>query len=160
MYKMKYDQKYSEEFKEIIAENDRSMKQSERLKFWTSRNLLNQRLISFSEELDKKVLAYAKGLLLGSFTEVDIERLIDRIVKKSSVGKLTSEQRSLIRMLLIGLEHLDDQEIKEALATQFEDDSLAKYIVEYKLSLTELPRKHVCLLVDKVWTLNCVYYYL
>lgn len=157
---MKYDQKYSEEFKEIIAENDRSMKQSERLKFWTSRNLLNQRLISFSEELDKKVLAYAKGLLLGSFTEVDIERLIDRIVKKSSVGKLTSEQRSLIRMLLIGLEHLDDQEIKEALATQFEDDSLAKYIVEYKLSLTELPRKHVCLLVDKVWTLNCVYYYL
>lgn len=154
---MKYDQKYSDEFKEIIAENDRSMKQSERLKFWTSRNLLNQRLISFSEELDRKVLAYAKGLLLGSFTEIDIERLINRIIKKSSVGKLTSEQRSLIRMLLIGLEHLDDQEVKEALATQFEDDSLAKYIVEYKLSLTELPRKHVCLLVDKVWTWNCVY---
>jgi len=126
------------------------MKQSERLKFWTTRNLLNQRLVSFSEELDKKVLSYAKGLLLGSFTEVDLERLIDRLIKKQCMNKLTPDQRSLIRMILIGLEHLDEQEVKEALSTQFDDESLCRHIIEYKLSLTELPRKHVCLLVDKV----------
>jgi hypothetical protein len=148
--KVKYDQKYSEEFKQIIAENEKSMKQSERLKFWTTRNLLNQRLVSFSEELDKKVLSYAKGLLLGSFTEVDLERLIDRLIKKQCMNKLTPDQRSLIRMILIGLEHLDEQEVKEALSTQFDDESLCRHIIEYKLSLTELPRKHVCLLVDKV----------
>jgi hypothetical protein len=148
--KVKYDQKYSEEFKQIIAENEKSMKQSERLKFWTTRNLLNQRLVSFSEELDKKVLSYAKGLLLGSFTEVDLERLIDRLIKKQCMNKLTPDQRSLIRMILIGLEHLDEQEVKEALSTQFDDESLCRNIIEYKLSLTELPRKHVCLLVDKV----------
>ena len=148
--KVKYDQKYSEEFKQIIAENEKSMKQSERLKFWTTRNLLNQRLVSFSEELDKKVLSYAKGLLLGSFTEVDLERLIDRLIKKQCMNKLTPDQRSLIRMILIGLEHLDEQEVNEALSTQFDDESLCRHIIEYKLSLTELPRKHVCLLVDKV----------
>ena len=151
MYKLKYDQKYSDEFKKLILENDKSMKQLDRQKFWTSRNLLNQKLGSFTEELDRKVLSYAKGLLLGSFTEVDIDRLIDRIKKDQRISSLNQDQRSLLRMILIGLEHLSDSEVKEALKTEFNDiDGLYNYIVEYRPSLMDLPRKNVCLLIDKV----------
>ncbi len=68
LYKLKYEQRFSDEFKQIIAENDLSMKMKSSLKFWKTRKMLNQWLAAFSEELDNKVLSFACGLLLGSFT--------------------------------------------------------------------------------------------
>lgn len=153
LHKLKYEQKYTEEFKQIITENDRSMKQSERLKFWTSRNLLNQKLATFTEDLDRKVLGYARGLLLGTFTTLDIGQLCDKFTKDLGLGVLTNEQRNLVRILLIGLEYSESKEVREALETEFRSDveKIHAWIMERKVKLSDLPRKHVCLLVDKVW---------
>lgn len=152
LYKLKYDQKYSDEFKQIIAENDISMKQSERLKFWSTRNQLNQRLATFSENLDHEVLSYGKGLLLGSFTNTDIDILVEKMRKELRMGALNQDQKSLLRVLMVGLEHLSLQEIKEGLKTEFSEGitEAANYLIENKAKLSNLPRKHVCLLVDKV----------
>jgi len=152
LYKLKYEQKYSDEFKQIIAENDLSMKTSESLKFWTSRKLLNQRLAAFSEELDNKVLSYARGLLVGSFTTVDVGQMIEKVGKDVGAESFSSEQNSLLYMVMTGLEFLEGQEIREALETVFRKDveKILNCLVELKPKLTDLPRKHVCLLVDKV----------
>ena len=156
LFKLKYSQKYSDEFKQIIAENDRSMKQSERLKFWTSRNLLNSKLAAFSESLDKNVLSFAKGMLLGSFTNFDLNRFIEKLKKELKLS-LTTEQLHLLKVMLIGLEHLDLQEMREGLCTEFQEtEALLQYLSVNKVNLTGLPRKHVCLLVDKV----CFFLYL
>jgi len=149
LYRLKYEQRYSEEFKQIIAENDLSMKTSERLKFWTR---LNQRLAAFSEELDTKVLSYARGLLLGSFTTVEVSHMIEKLRKDVGIESLSSEQNSLLYMVLTGLEFLENQEIREAVESVFKKDveRIFNCLVELKPKLTDLPRKHVCLLVDKV----------
>lgn len=129
-----------------------SMKQSERLKFWSTRNQLNQRLATFSENLDHEVLSYGKGLLLGSFTNTDIDLLVDKMRKELRLGVLNQDQNSLLRVLMIGVEHLNLQEIKDGLKTDFIENvsEMANYLIEMKAKLSNLPRKHVCLLVDKV----------
>ena len=151
LYKLKYEQRYSDEFKQIIAENDLSMKMRS-LKFWKTRKLLIQRLAAFSEELDNKVLSFACGLLLGSFTTVDAGQMIEKIGKDVGAESFSSEQNSLLYMVMTGLEYLEGQEIREALETVFRKDveKILNCLVELKPKLTDLPRKHVCLLVDKV----------
>jgi len=152
LYKLKYEQRFSDEFKQIIAENDLSMKMKSSLKFWKTRKMLNQWLAAFSEELDNKVLSFACGLLLGSFTTVDVGQMIEKVGKDVGAESFSSEQNSLLYMVMTGLEFLEGQEIREALETVFRKDveKILNCLVELKPKLTDLPRKHVCLLVDKV----------
>ena len=96
-------------------------------------------------------MSYAKGLLLGSFSDVDIDAFIERIKKDKRLTALTVDQKSLLRMVIIGIEHLNEQEVRDALNTQFNDiDGLCRYLMDYKPKFSDLQRKHVCLLVDKV----------
>lgn len=151
-YRLKYDRKYTEEFKQIIAENDRSMKQSDRNKFWSTRSQLNSRLAAFTEEIEKNVLSYAKALLLGSFKEFNLDKFIERIKSELSLVNLTKSQTNLLKLIVGGLEYLDSKLIRQGLKTEFDDaklDTITNYLVDRKAKLSGLKRKHVCLLVDK-----------
>ena len=152
-YKLKYDRKYTEEFKQIITENDKSMKQSDRNKFWTTRSLLNSRLSAFTEEIEKNVLAFARPLLMGSFKQFNMEKFIDRLKNDLNLGIINKSQQDLIKIVALGVDILDIKEMKEALSTEFDEtkaDLISAYVSEKKTKMASLKRKHVCLLVDKV----------
>jgi hypothetical protein len=153
-YKLKYDRKYTEEFKQIITENDKSMKQSDRNKFWTTRSLLNSRLSAFTEEIEKNVLSFAKPLLMGSFKQFNMEKFIDRLKNDLNLGAISKIHHDLIKIVALGVDILDSKEMKEALRTEFDEtiaDLISAYVLEKKSKMASLKRKHVCLLVDKVF---------
>ena len=153
LYKAKYSQKIVEEFKQIISENDRSMKQQDRVKFWASRGLLNNRLANFVDELDKNVLSYGKSLLLGTYKNINLNKFLDKIKVELKLGTLDKSQLAQLRLVFNGLEYLNSKEMKDALKTLFSEartESIVTYLNECKTKFTGLPRKHVCLLVDKV----------
>jgi len=67
LLKLKFDANLIKIFKEIIHENDLSMKQSERTKFWSTRSLINSRLSQFLTDLDENVFSFARIFLLGTY---------------------------------------------------------------------------------------------
>ena len=57
-----------------------------------------------------------------------------------------------MKIIVLGLEYSEQKEIKEALKTEFDDsksESISNYLIDRKSKLSNLKRKHVCLLVDK-----------
>jgi len=157
-YKLKYDRKYTDEFKQIIAENDRSMRQSDRNIFWTSRSLLNTRLSTFTEEIEKNVLSFAKSLFLGSFKDLNLEKFIETLKKDLKIETISKKQENLIKILVLGIEYINVKEMKEtlkkSLKTEFNEyttDIITVYLIDKLDKLSGLKRKHVCLLVDKVF---------
>lgn len=129
------------------------MKQVDRNKFWTTRSLLNNRLQTFTEEIENNVLSFAKPLLMGSFKDFNMEKFIDRLKSDLKLGSTTKSQHNLIKMVTLGVDILEDHEMKNALNTEFdesESDLITEYVLEKKTKMAGLKRKHVCLLVDKV----------
>jgi len=162
IYKLKYDQKYTDEFKQIIAENDQGIEQSDRVLFWTSRNSLNTRLSKFTEEIEKNVLSFAKSLFLGSFIDLNLEKFIQTLKSDlSKIGPISKKQENLIKIFVLGIEYINVTEMKEtlkkSLQTEFNENAseiITIYLIDKLDKLTGLKRKHVCLLVDKVFHFN------
>jgi hypothetical protein len=152
--KVKYNQKFSDEFKTIMIENDKSMKLVERSKFWSSRSALNKRLYNYLEELESTVFSYSKPLLLGSYLNHSMNDLIYQFRREilQPGDFINSKQRSLLSMLFLGLEHYDIDDLRLALKTEFSEqvvEAYACYLLDQKAKLANADRKHVCLLTDK-----------
>ena len=163
-----------EKFKKLIAENDESMKQNDRCKFWSLRNQLNKRLIEYLNELDDKLFNFARYFLIGSYSNKNViekcEQEIKLFYKKFvlSPSKLTLKQKQIIYILFNVL--FDDEILNEKMSSskvrqQFHDafsyakfsgkqcESFSNYLLETYLSapseIKNIKRKHVCLLIDK-----------
>ena len=153
-YQLKYDQKYNENFKQLMLENDLSMKQSDRNKYWNTRNILNKRLNTFLEELEADIFRdTSKGLLLGSYVNHDMQNLIRSFKKDLKFSSLNENQTKLLRIIFLGIEHLTSEELTGALKKEFPENLIEKcssYLSEKKTEMTLAKRKHVCLLIDKV----------
>lgn len=154
LVKLKYDKKFSEEFKTIMIENDCSMKQSDRNKFWSSRRSLNKKLNTFLEEFETSVFSFYKSLLLGSYVDINLEKLIDEFKSYFSLNTcLTKTQENLLRLTYLGLEHYSDEDIANCLRIEFKLDKVLEFseylIKNVKPKLQASKRKHVCLLIDK-----------
>ena len=154
LYQVKYDLKYNENFKQIMLENDLSMKQSDRTKYWTTRTSLNKRLNAFLEELESEVFSdVAKSLLLGSYLDHDMNVLIRSFKKDLRIVSLTESQEKLIKIIFLGIEHLTVEELSKALKREFSENQVEKYLpylLDKKTEMVSAKRKHVCLLIDKV----------
>jgi len=153
-YQLKYDQKYNENFKQIMLENDLSMKQSDRNKYWNTRNILNKRLNTFLEELEADLFREtSKALLLGSYVDYDMQKLIASFKKDLKASSLSESQTKLLKIIFLGIEHLTNEEISKALKREFSENLIVKYssyLMGKKSELASRKRKHVCLLIDKV----------
>jgi hypothetical protein len=170
--KFKYDQRFTDEFKQIMAENDKSMKQSDRNIFWTTRNFLNKKLSNFVNELEESVFANKKALLLGSYVDFDVEVMLDEFKKEfrlvsgaaagasvsSAASRMNSESDQLLRNILLGVEFYSVDDLKGILRSVFgskvSERSVEAYLAYFvnviKPKVTGAKRKHVCLLNDKV----------
>lgn len=153
-YQLKYDQKYNEQFKQLMLENDLSMKQSDRNKYWNTRTILNKRLHSFLEELEADVFRdTSKALLLGSYVNHDIQILIRSFKKDLKISTLNENQIKLLKSIFLGIEHLTSEEITLSLKREFAENLIEKcslYLSDRKTEMSSAKRKHVCLLIDKV----------
>lgn len=153
LYKLKYNQKYNEEFKQIMNENDRSMKQSDRAKFWSARNSLNKRLYTFLADLEENIFSFSKSLLLGSYIEKDLNYLLELLKKDLKLTFLNQNQTTLLEIILLGVEIYSVEEIRNGLKNEFKEaqiDEILYYLLEKKEEFSNFKRKHVCLLIDKV----------
>jgi hypothetical protein len=159
--KFKYNLKYTEEFKQIMIDNDKSMKQSDRNKFWTSRNALNKKLNSFMNELEENVFATKKALFLGSYVDFEIETMLSEFKEHfglANSSRITTEADQSLRNVFLGIDFYSNDEIRSILKSVFGTKSDEKAIDGYlnyfvdvvKPILTGAKRKHVCLLNDKV----------
>jgi hypothetical protein len=151
-YMIKFDQKYIEEFKQIIAENDKTMKESERAKFWTSRSALNAKLSNFLLDLETNVLGYHKSLLLGSYKNINLSQLTEKLCNHLKLTNLKPKQLNTLKLILVGIQQLSNKEVHDALRNEFEEskiDMILNHLNDYQLKLVNQPRKHICLLVDK-----------
>ena len=162
-----------EKFNQIIQDNDGSMKQNERTKFWTTRNLLNKRLIEYLYEIDDTLFDYARYFLLGSYSNANLieecKHEMKTFYKKFGLSpiKLTLEQKQVIYLLFNVLfddeilnekttkykfkQHINDA-FKYAKFSPKQCETFISYISEtYLNNLTrkKIQRKHVCLLIDK-----------
>jgi separase len=152
-YELKYNQKYNESFKQIMIENDLSMKQTDRTKFWSTRNTLNKRLYKFLEDLESNVFTgVSKALLLGSYLNLDMKQLVRSFKRDLRIASLTESQERLISVVLLGIEYLTTSELTGALRQEFSDsqvDKFSDYLLVKKIDLAKEKRKHICLLIDK-----------
>lgn len=153
LIKLKYNKKLNDEFRTIMVENDRSMKQSDRNKFWSSRSALNKKLDSYLEEFESTVFSFYKSLLLGSFIDLSIDKIIEDFKKKFfSNSKLNKNQENLLRLLILGLEEYTFEDILNCLKN-FSSDSIGEFaeyfFTQIKPKIQNAKRKHVCLLIDK-----------
>ncbi len=166
--KFKYNRKYTDEFKQIMIDNDKSMKQSDRNKFWTSRNALNKKLNTFMTELEENVFASKKAAFLGSYVDFDSEKMLGEFKEQFGLGsssKMNNETDQLLKNVFLGVEFYTSEEIKSILRSIFGSktdekliDSYLNYFVDVvKPTLTGAKRKHVCLLNDKVSFYLCVF---
>ena len=148
-YKLEYNTKYNEDFKQIMLENDLSMKQSDRTKYWSTRTDLNNRLNSYLKEFEANVFSYARALLLGSYVDYDF-----KLFKKNlEIVSLNETQESLLKIILLGLQIFTAEELCILLKKEFAENEVDKYMLYLrglKDGLTAAKRKHVCLLIDKV----------
>ena len=152
LFKLKYNLKFTEEFRTIMVENDKSMKISERSKFWSSRSALNKRLYNYLEELEANIFSYAKSLLLGTYLKFNLSTLISQFKKDMKLETITKSQKSLLKLVYLGLEHYDIDDLRIALKTEFNEkliEQYCSYLITQKALLTNAERKHVCLLTDK-----------
>ena len=157
--KFKYNRKYTDEFKQIMIENDKSMKQSDRNKFWNSRNSLNTRLSAFVNEIETSVFASKKALFMGSYVDFDTEAIIEEFRKKlgaSVIMERGGENEQLVWSVLLGLEFYSSEDLRNILKTIFSGNEKVVEIAfnflndVIKPRLEGAKRKHVCLLNDKV----------
>lgn len=154
LIKLKYNKNLIDEFKTIMIENDRSMKQSDRNKFWSSRSALNKKLNSYLEEFESSVFSFYKSLLLGSFIDFNIEKIIDEFKKKFFPNsKLNKNQENLLRLLILGLEQFTFEDTVNCLTIDFSSEPINEFaeyfFINIRPRLQNAKRKHVCLLIDK-----------
>ncbi|CAF0715451.1 unnamed protein product [Brachionus calyciflorus] len=154
LVKLKYDRKLSEEFKTIMVDNDRSMKQSDRTKFWSSRSALNKKLSHYLEEFESNVFSVYKSLLLGSYIDINVEKIIEEFKEKFFPNsKLNKNQENLLRLIILGLEEYSTENVMQCLKLEFKNvcyDEMSDYFFIYvRPKIQNARRKHVCLLIDK-----------
>lgn len=156
LIKLKFNRKYLDEFKQLMVENDRSMKQSDRNKFWSSRNALNKKLNNYLDELESRVFSYYKSYLLGSYLNYDLENFINKFKEYFNIETMSREKVNSLKMIFLGLEFFTNDELTSALKNEFEksdirmDDFILYLMTSVRPKLADAKRKHVCLLVDKV----------
>lgn len=161
LIKLNYERRYNEEFRQIMSENDASMKCTDRRKFWNVRNGLNRTLKSFLGELEANVFGRHRVLLLGSFG-VD-ERLeqsvLDEFKRRFFTVTLTKDRLLCLKLILLGL---DRTTTSEQICTELRFNFETSHISEIERWISEsvkprvigLSRKHVCLIVDRVINLT------
>lgn len=154
LIKLKYDKNLSDEFKTIMIENDRSMKQSDRNKFWSSRSALNKKLNSYLEEFESSVFKRYKSLLLGSYIDFNIEYIIEEFKKRFfRNSKLNKNQEKMLKVVILGLEQFSIQDILNCLMFEFDSELINEYahyfLINIRPKILYAKRKHVCLLIDK-----------
>lgn len=157
LIKLDYKHRFSDEFRQMMTDNDSSMKQSDRRKFWHLRNDLNRGLIKFLNDLETNVFGRYRMLLLGSFGEDEKpeQTAIGDFKKRfgSSVS-LNSERLLCLKIIMLGLDQLTPEQIQAELKQNFE----STHVVEMEKWFSDVlrprlvckKRKHVCLIVDKV----------
>lgn len=154
--KLTYDKKYTENFRQIMMENDISMKQSDRTKFWTTRNLLNKRLSMYLHELENNVLGKYNAFMLGSFGEdSELEKKWIASFKKQFTNvTYTREKIECLKLIMLGLNYYTQDHIGLILKSDFGEQTAEyeKWIVNnIKPKTVGIKRKHVCLMVDRVY---------
>jgi hypothetical protein len=77
-----FNEKVLEKFKKIIKENEASMKQNDKKKFWEIRRALNKRLIEYLKEIDKNLFDFARYFLLGSYSDKKVMKKCGEEIKK------------------------------------------------------------------------------
>lgn len=160
LIKIKYNQKFIDSFKEIITDNDLSMKESEKARFWSFRNAINTRLIQFLSDLEENVFSFAKIYLFGSYLtkhQNEIQNEIDIFVARVKLKGLTRIQRQSISLLFNYGDFSNKKLIQETLEyAKFNEDQIEYCLDYFKQNADRLgeqfstfKRKHVVFLIDK-----------
>ena len=153
--KLQFDKKFTDSFRQIMIENDVSMKQLDRHKFWTTRNLLNNKLFSFLNELEKNVLGKYKTLMLGSFgDDGELEKKFIADFRKQFANVAYNQEKiECLKLILLGLNNFTQDQVSSLLKTEFGEQTSQheKWIMSnIKPRIASVKRKHVCLMVDRV----------
>lgn len=158
LVKLKYQRRFSDEFRQIMSENDVSMKESDRKKFWNARNSLNKRLSAYLQELEDKVFGHYRSLLIGSYgDDATVEKTTEKEFKRkfAHLMSLTDERLLTIKCVSLGIDRTAPELIREQLKASFDSihvPEIEKWLCDVlKPKLAGLKRKHVCLIVDRVW---------
>lgn len=157
LIKLDYDfTRYSDEFRTIMTDNDSSMKQSDRRKFWNLRNELNRSLKNYLNELETNVFGRNRMLLLGSFgvDEKPENSTIQEFKKRFPTISATAERLLCLKIIILGIDRFTPEQIQAELKQNFDSPHVAeieKWISDVVRSrLVGQKRKHVCLIVDRV----------
>lgn len=165
LIKLKFQRRFLDEFRSIMSENDASMKQSDRRKFWNVRNALNKKLVTYLSELETTVFGRCRALLLGSYVAVgggaglslsSDEGISSEFKRRfsSSAVQLTSERLMCLKLIVLALDQYTLEQIRDELKTCFESacvGDVENWLIEVvKPKVAGLKRKHVCLIVDRV----------
>lgn len=156
LIQLDYDARYNDDFRTMMHENDTSMKQSDRRKFWNSRTDLNRNLKVYLRALETNVFGRYRMLLLGSYGADDEAESWMLADFKRRFGVTLTKDRSLsLKIIMLGcVDHLTRDQIQAELKLNF-DSSLVPDIEKWinnivmpRLAIQK--RKHVCLIVDRV----------
>lgn len=161
LIKLDYDfTRYSDEFRTIMTDNDSSMKQSDRRKFWNLRNELNRGLKNYLTELETNVFGRNRMLLLGSFgvDEKPENSTIQEFKKRFPSISPTAERLLCLKIIILGIDRFMPEQIQAELKQNFDSSHVAdieKWLSDVVRSrLVGQKRKHVCLIVDRVEITN------
>ena len=90
--------------------------------------------------------------------DLNLEKFIETLKIDLKIETISKKQENLIKILVLGIEYINVKEMKEtlkkSLKTEFNEhtsDIITIYLIDKLDTLTGRKRKHVCLLVDKVF---------
>jgi separase len=169
-----FNEKVLEKFKQIIKENDASMKQNDKKKFWEIRGALNKRLIEYLKDIDKNLFDFARYFLLGSYSDKKVMKKCEEEIKKFydkfglKLEGLAIDQKQIVFYIFNFLfdgkilnQELTQKRLQENLKSAFkyakfnenDCDKFYEYIYDNYINgdfkMGKLKRNHVCLLIDK-----------